>query len=633
MQMTAPRRAVTDRCWPAVAVCVLFGVIAAGCRSPAGYRQEADSVAHAIIGQAQEAALGRTEPLQIEPAAETLRRRLLLDQALLLSDDASLGSRDVERIPQWPDPSYPPPEGTDPSIAQFYSPDRLLSIGLLEALQIAARNSREFQAQKESVFEAALRLDLERNEFRTTWTGVLGSLLSTLEGEEGRVTGLENTADLGLARNFENAAAFSLDLGIDLVKLLTQDKASALGALADATLSIPLMRGSGRFIVREPLTQAERNVVYAIYAFERFKRTFAVRVANDYLGVLQQLDQVDNTRESYARLVLSTRRARRLADAGELPEMEVDQARQDALSARNRWISAQLSYENQLDQLKVLLGLPADATLELDRAELDALSERSRPLIDLAMERMAAAEGEVPAADDPVDLEPASREGGGPLEIDESRAIGVAFGSRLDLRTSIGRIFDAQRSVAVAADQLRADLTLLGRAGVGEGRSLSGAGENDARIDFQAGRYSALLNIDLPLERTAERNAYRTSLLEFEQAVRDVQELEDQVKLEIRDELRALMESRESVAIQAMAVEIARRRLDSTTMSLEAGRAVIRDVLDAESSLLSSQNALSAAIVRYRVGELQIQRDMGVLDVTADGLLNEYAPGAGEDGE
>ena len=92
------------------------------------------------------------------------------------------------------------------------------------------------------------------------------------------------------------------------------------------------------------------------------------------------------------------------------------------------------------------------------------------------------------------------------------------------------------------------------------------------------------------------------------------------------------MENREGVVIQAMAVEIAKRRLASTTMFLDAGRAEIRDVLDAEESLLSSQNALAAAIVSYRVGELQLQRDMGVLDSTADGLLVEFVPVAREGG-
>ena len=57
-----------------------------------------------------------------------------------------------------------------------------------------------------------------------------------------------------------------------MVKLLTQDLSSSLGIVGDATISIPLLRGSGKHIVTEPLNQAERNVVYAIYDAIRSKR-------------------------------------------------------------------------------------------------------------------------------------------------------------------------------------------------------------------------------------------------------------------------------------------------------------------------------------------------------------------------
>jgi outer membrane protein TolC len=496
---------------------------------------------------------------------------------------------------------------------------------LLESLQIAARNSREYQSAKEEVFLSALRLDLEQNEFRTIWSGIANSIFSSDRAEDETVSGVENMALLGLDKKFEMGARFAFNLGVDLVKLLTQDKASALGSLADATLSIPLLRGSGRFVVTEPLTQAERDVVYAVYTFERFKRTFAVLVASDYLDVLQQLDQVENARENYKRLVLSTRRARRLSEVGRLPEIQVDQVRQDELRARNRWILARIAYRNQLDRFKIQLGLPTDSSMELDELELEALVERAQPLIDSAREQVMPTSEENLAADDPVELkEPAA--GGGRMELDEEEAIRISLENRLDLRTRMGRIQDAQRSVAVAADQLRADLALLGQARIGESRSLSGAADGDGKLDFDHGSYSAGLDLDLPLERTAERNLYRESLIGFERSVRSFQELEDRLKLDVREELRTLMGSRETVAIQATAVEVALRRVESTSMFLEAGRAEIRDVLEAEESLVSAQNALSAALVAYRVGELELQRDMGVLEVDEEGLWKEYIP-------
>jgi outer membrane protein TolC len=57
---------------------------------------------------------------------------------------------------------------------------------------------------------------------------------------------------------------------------------------------------------------------------------------------------------------------------------------------------------------------------------------------------------------------------------------------------------------------------------------------------------------------------------------------------------------------------------------MEAGRAETRDLLEAQDALLNAQNSLTAARVDYRIAELEIQRDMGVLTVTDAGVWEEY---------
>ena len=375
----------------------------------------------------------------------------------------------------------------------------------------------------------------------------------------------------------------------------------------------------------EPLTQAQRNVVYSIYNFERFKRTFAVQIASDYLSVLQQLDRVDNAAENYERVVSSTRRARRLADAGRLPEIQVDQSVQDELRARNSWVSAVQSAEQTLDRFKITLGLPTDAQIQLDPSEFDKLlaSQRyTRYLTPMESE----SDTQVPPADAPVTLEFPTREDAGPMELPEDDAIMIALTNRLDLRVSVGEIIDAQRSVAVAADNLRADVTLLGSASIGEGRTLGSATLDDGQIRTDRGFYSVLLGIDLPFERTSERNSYRNALISYERTIRSLQQAEDNVKLEVRNVLRDLLESRESIQIQAEAVRVAQRRVNSTNLFLQAGRAEIRDLLEAQNALNSAQDALTNAVVNYRIGELRFQRDLGVLEVGNDGLWTEFDP-------
>lgn len=619
----------------AVGVAATLAVLIAGCRA-GDYRREADRVAYDVIAQKQAEALGRTEPFTIETPADTLRRRLLLDQHLPYSAGASLGTKDIEPIKQWPDDGYLKQRDVEDAFTDSFATEQPLQLTLTEALQIAARESRDYQTQKERVFEVALQLDLERDAFRSTWAGVLEGLFeSDLErevaiGDEGltdrqTVSGLEYGGILELSQRFENGATFTGQIGLDLVSLLTQERLFSRGIFADVTVTIPLMRGAGTFVVTEPLTQAERDVVYAIYEFERFKRAFAVDVASEYLTVLRQLDSVQNAEENYRRLIASTRRARRLADAGRLPEIQVDQSRQDELRARNQWVSAQESYQRQLDSFKLGLGLPADARIELDRKELENLTIAMKDLFSGA--DFQKTEQETPAADAPITLAEPGRGNPGRYELDKTAATVAALRHRLDLRVAVGRVYDAQRTVAVAADQLRADIALLGSGSAGARRTLASAGLDDAILRPDEGLYSALLTVDLPFERTAERNAYRTTLIRLEQAVRDVQALEDGIKLDIRNGLSRLLEARESIQIQAEAVKVADRRVASTNLFLEAGRAEIRDVLEAQDALVTAQNALTAALVNYRVNELALQRDLGLLDVDERGLWREYEPG------
>jgi hypothetical protein len=114
--------------------------ILGSCASPAEYRTEADAASYDIIDTARKSLLGHSEPFTIETPADTLRRRLLLDQGLPQSDPASLGSRDIHRIEQWPDDTYFEPQSEQPAIP--WSTAGTLKLALLDALQIGARNSR-----------------------------------------------------------------------------------------------------------------------------------------------------------------------------------------------------------------------------------------------------------------------------------------------------------------------------------------------------------------------------------------------------------------------------------------------------------------------------------------------------------
>ena len=601
-------------------------ITAPGCQSPTEYRLRADQVVQGIIQEKQKEVFDRADPVEIERPVDILRRRLLRIQNLPYAGPESLGTDQLRPVDHWPE-AGPPAADSKSSSGIVIPSEGAFVLSLSDALQVAARNSFEYQTKKERIFRTALDLDLERDAFRNTFIGQVRSLLSTDASGERTVSGTETGGELGFSRTISTGAKLSMALAVDLANLLTLGGASSLGLTADASVSIPLLRGSGKHIVAESLTQAERDVIYAMYDFERFKRTFAVSVARDYLLVLKQMDEIKNAEENYRSLIASARRSRRLAEAGRLPEIQVDQAVQNELRARNRWISSRERLETLLDAFKSAIGLPPDARVGLDRTDLERLQAPVKRILgDIKAQAEADASKETPAADATVKLVPPSDKDAGPMEIDVSLAIQLALDNRLDLRVAIGAVHDAQRQVVVAADALGAELTFLGSAGVGEGRNIDSATSDNARLSFDKGHSAALLTLDLPLERTAERNAYRKSFIDLESAVRSVQAFEDQIKLSVQDELRTLVTSRESLKIQAQSVLVAQKRVRSSNLFLEAGRAQIRDLLEAQEALFSAQNSLTAAVIDYRIAELELQSDIGLLQIDDKGLWQEFSP-------
>ena len=605
-------------------------VLQTGCNSPEKYRKDLNKTAADIIKEKQVQAVGKTSKFSIERPSDILRRRLLLDQNLPVSGRASFGTDRLEKIEHWPEKNFP-----DANTGQTDSNNvsKAITISLLDALQIGAKNSPEYQSQKENVFISALNLELERKAFRNTFIAQIRNLTST--DTTGSRTASENvtSGNIGVSRNLPSGGSISSAIAIDLANLLNMGGASSTGIAGEGSISIPLLRGSGEYIVMEDLTQAERNTVYAIWVFETYKKQFAVETASKYLSVLRQMDSVKNNEADYKSRIVSSRWSRKLANAGRLNEIEVDQATQNELASRQRWISAVQTYKKQLDAFRTFIGLPPDANIVLSPAELSSLTSPTNAIIsEITVEANQPDDTNNSSLDVALIqlLEP-DYKNAGPMEITEANAIQLAFDNRLDLKVSDGKVYDAQRAVVVAADALRAELTFLGAAKIGSRRNTVGSATSDnSRFVANRGVYSSLLTLDLGLERTAESVAYRESYIALEKAVRDVQVLEDGIKTQIRNTLRDLLEARENMYIQAKAVYVAQKRVKSVTMFLTAGRTEIRNLLDAQDALLVSQNLLTTAVVNYRIAELAMQRDMGVLQIDEDGLWQEYLPGGNQ---
>jgi len=71
---------------------------------------------------------------------------------------------------------------------------------------------------------------------------------------------------------------------------------------------------------------------------------------------------------------------------------------------------------------------------------------------------------------------------------------------------------------------------------------------------------------------------------------------------------------------------LAEKRVQSTTLLLEAGRATTRDLLESQNALLQAQNDLTAALVAHTVAKLNFFSDIGVLQIRPDGMWQQLEP-------
>jgi outer membrane protein TolC len=450
-------------------------------------------------------------------------------------------------------------------------------LNLAQAVAIATAHNREYQSEKEQLYLKALSLSLDRHEFARQWFGTIDADYSRDSEDESLSYGTQGGFDQLLA----DGAAVSASIAVDWARFLTGDPGTSLGSVLSATITQPLLRGRGRKIAQEGLTQAERDVLYEIRSFNRFRKEFVVSVVSQYYGVLQNRNKVDNAQNNYQRVTESKERLEAEARVGRRPRFEVDQAQQDVLKANDGLVKAQQEYEQKLDEFKIVLSFDTDTNVKLDQDELKAL--------------------EVIGITEP--------------DYSLKAAIETGLEQRLDLATSADEIDDAARKIMVAADNLGAELNLKASANVG-----SKAETDFTNLLFHDGSYAIGLEGDLPFDRKAERNAYRQTLISMQQKQRDHDEKVAQVKLNIRQAYRKLQEAQKRYSIQKNSLALAQTRVDSTVMFLDTGRAQTRDLLDSQNDLLEAQDELTDALVGHAIAKLNFFRDIGVLQVKPNGM-------------
>ena len=468
-------------------------------------------------------------------------------------------------------------------------------ITLADALQYGVERNRSYLGQKEDVYLTALDLTGVRHDFALipTATGT-GNYNLKRDALNKVVTNRTLTAhgDVGFSMLQNTGAVLASNLVGDFMHLITGKLTGARNSALVATLSQPLLKGAGSLSVTEPLTQAERDTLYAIRDFTQYRKTFCINVTTQYYQTLQARFTARNSYLAFQAFKKLIELQAALTDANRpgRTKTALGLIKQAQFTYNRNWLNAVKSYEAALDDLKLTLGLPVTEHIVLDQSELDKLAL----------------------------IQP-------PGNLDE--ATKTAMTTRLDLWNQRDTLVDTERKVRIAKQNLLPTLN-----GVLKYNSPSDPTSNTIKIDSRRHELNAGLDVDLHLDQKPARNDLRSAEIAEQKARRAVDLAEENVRRDLRISWRALELARNQLELAEASVKLNTERLALEEGLDKEGVGQARDLIDAQTALIQANDDRIAALVNHTIARIQMWKDMGILYIKKDGkwedvLLKEGSQG------
>lgn len=282
------------------------------------------------------------------------------------------------------------PQAT-PGVQFLLQQEKIEDLTLPQALEISTIQSREYQTVIEAVYLAALALTFERFRFDVRYLG-FGSQEPSVDVEYESIPGVQDSLEVdsafGISRLLPTGGQFIVELANNTLFFFNGDDQTLTMSALSYSFVQPLLRGAGRKVVLESLTQSERDVLYAVRDLARFRKVFFTDTVIDgpsggFLGLLTQRQLIQN---QVFNIVQLENQLIALEERQDDP-LGLEQLRTRLAESENRLRSSQLNFQNNLDRFKLQLGLPTDLPMTLD--------ERLLSPFDLIDEQLISVENEI----------------------------------------------------------------------------------------------------------------------------------------------------------------------------------------------------------------------------------------------
>jgi outer membrane protein TolC len=459
--------------------------------------------------------------------------------------------------------------------------------GLVDTLGYAMHHARTLQDAKEALYLAALDLTLERHLWTPQFVGSIQARADFADagGLHDYDRAMETVSDLTLTQRLPYGGSVSAQVISTLVRDLEEHVTSGESGSLILDADIPLLRGAGR-VAYESRYSAEREMIYAVRTYERFRRSFLVEVAAAYFNLQQAKAAINNTYTAYESRIRDWEKADFKNRMGRSDTIfEAPRAKSSLRQAESALVSTKERYATALDRVKIFIGMPVGELLDVVGQEDD---EKSKALDNLLP------------------------------EVDVATAVEVALKYRLDLLSEVDRVDDSRRGVHIARNRILPDLDFTASV------AFDSDPDHLSAVTFNTERHAWGAGLELRMDdRKTERNAYRAALVAVRQAARDHEQFVDTVIADVRRAIRRIVQQENLRRIQALNVEENEFRLEAARAQFDLGKKDNQDVVDAENDLLDARNDYASAVAAYRNAILEFRLDTGTLRVTDEGRWDQ----------
>ena len=581
---------------------------------------------------------------------------------------------------------------------------RPYKVNMAQALTLSLINARVYQYQLEDLYLAALPVTLQRFSFTPQFIAGLSPVTPTIGPSTSptavgaglapainpanafsyrtRATGLGQQSLLNMGavaavgKSFDNGAKILAGVASQLVFNFTgvNPRQPTVQSFIPIQAVVPFLRGGGRAVTLEGLTQAERNLLYQIRYFAKFRQEFLITTltggstpnfttgvvtpgfsipdsgnldpTTGYLNVVEDIAIVENnqrnvqTYEQFFRVYTELIKG----ESSGLTQLQLDQLDANLQSARITLLQTRNQFRSDLDALKVQLGMPPDTPMMVDRRLTQRFSQVYNDIETWArkpgrqLSELNSIAARLP------DLEDINVDGRSCIAIfrDSSEqnledlllsAERISLENRLDLMNLRATLYDAWRQIRVAANALKGVLNvtvtnqILTPANTGN--------TNPFAFLDQAKQFSLVLNAELPLVRISERNNFMTQLINYQRQRRALQAQEDFQKLQLRNDVRGLQVAYLAYQISKRNFVLFARQKDQAFENIVAppqggggaaaaggasnagtnasGAVQTQNLTQAQNSLIGLENNLITQWYNYQQQRLLVYRDLGTL--------------------